>query len=58
MNRNGNKAESFAGNFVAPNGWWQFFEVPYSKSSRYPLRIVFGPRGVPTTGMRCGRQLD
>jgi hypothetical protein len=31
VNRNGNKAESFAGNFVASNGRWLFFEVPFIK---------------------------
>jgi hypothetical protein len=28
MNRNGNETESFAGNFVAPDDYGLFFEVP------------------------------
>ena len=46
MNRNGNKAESFAGNFVASNGWWQFFEVPICQIGRTRARFwgVFGGR--------------
>jgi hypothetical protein len=35
MNRNGNETESFAGNFVAPDDYGLFFEVPLTVDARF-----------------------
>src|SRR5712672_2206750 len=42
MNRNGNEAESFAGNFVASDRWRLFFEVPLFLVPTISFRLLYG----------------
>jgi hypothetical protein len=62
MNRNGNKAESFGGNFVVRDRWGLFFEVPITDSvvnglSSGFLTLLPGVRGALPQTLRSALSL-